>query len=70
MIDAKEKIWVQTLYNQLMEAYKTAEEWENPLLNDAGGSMDCYYIKGKLIECLDSLKHYPSVEQMIKGTKL
>lgn len=63
----KERIWTQTLYNQLMKAYKTAEKWENPLMNDAGGSMDCTYIKGKLIEVLDGLRHYPSVQKMLNN---
>lgn len=63
----KEMTWAETLYLQLMEAYKTAEKWENPLMNDAGGSMDCTYIKGKLIECLDGLQHYPSVQKMLNN---
>lgn len=56
--------WVQNLYDRLKDAYEIAEIMENPLMNDAGGSMDCFYIKGKLEDCIDLMeRNYSSIRK-------
>lgn len=40
-----EKTWSEQLQCLFKQAYEIADIWSNPLMNDAGGSMCCEYIR-------------------------
>lgn len=38
-------MWVDEIFDKLVEINKIADTYSNPLNNDAGGSKDCYELK-------------------------
>lgn len=59
-----QKVWSQDLYEKLIEVYKVANKWANPLTNDAGGSHDCANIANDVKEYIDMFERLYSIEKV------
>lgn len=52
------KPWHEQLSVLVKEADRIARDYQNPLVNDAGGTIDCYQIGDKLNDCIRILSKY------------
>ena len=52
------KPWHEQIRVLVKTAGKIAKEYQNPLKNDAGGTIDCYLLDDKLSDCIRILKRY------------
>lgn len=58
--ELEKKPWHQQLDVLVRTADRIAKEYQNPLKNDAGGTIDCYDISDKLEDCIQILNRYNS----------
>lgn len=59
----QEKPWHERISELVMEADKIAKEYQSPFKNDAKGTLDCYRLEDKLIECRKILNRYKKKEE-------
>ena len=52
------KPWHQQIDALVRTADRIAKKFQNPLINDAGGTLDCYKLDDKLQECMQILNRY------------
>lgn len=52
------KPWHEQLAGLVNAAHRIAKKYQNPLLNDAGGTIDCYQLEDKLEDCRRILNRY------------
>ena len=52
------KPWHEQIDMLVRTAGKIAKEYQNPLKNDAGGTIDCYQLEDKLTDCKRILSRY------------
>ena len=57
------KPWHEVIAILVKSACRVAHQYQNPLLNDAGGTIDCYKLEDKLEDCKRILKRYEEKEQ-------
>lgn len=57
------KPWHQQIDALVRTADRIAKKYQNPLINDAGGALDCYKLEDKLNDCKQILKRYSKEEQ-------
>lgn len=54
--------WHQQIDALVRTADRIAKKYQNPLINDAGGTLDCYKLEDKLNDCKQILKRYSKEE--------
>lgn len=57
------KPWHQQIDALVRTADRIAKKYQNPLINDAGGTLDCYKLDDKLQDCIHILKRYNKEER-------
>ena len=57
------KPWNEQLATLVDSAYRIAQDYQNPMKNDAKGTLDCYQLADKFNDCKKILKRYEKKEQ-------
>ena len=57
------KPWHEQLATLVNTAHRIARDYQDPLKNDAKGTLDCYQIDDKLNDCQKILKRYEKKEE-------
>ena len=56
------KPWYEQIDMLVTAADKIAKEYQSPFKNDAKGTLDCYLLEDKFVDCRKILKRYKKEE--------